>query len=87
MRELGIPPWVIVPEPNTWRELLAAVDEKRIAERLSASPCRNTAYRIPIFSKGLEARGARVTTVPVYRWALPEDLAPLRAAIDSRRAR
>ena len=27
MRELGIAPWVMVPEPNTWRELLTAVDQ------------------------------------------------------------
>jgi uroporphyrinogen-III synthase len=35
------------------------------------------------FLEGLEARGARVTSVPVYRWALPEDLEPLRAAVRS----
>ena len=29
---------------------------------------------------GLEARGARVTAVPVYQWALPEDLGPLEDA-------
>ena len=31
---------------------------------------------------GLESRGAQVTTVPVYQWALPEDLGPLRRAIE-----
>jgi uroporphyrinogen-III synthase len=31
---------------------------------------------------GLQQRGARVTTVPVYGWALPEDTAPLRTAIE-----
>ena len=31
--------------------------------------------------EGLEQRGATVTRVSVYRWALPEDLGPLRAAI------
>ena len=30
---------------------------------------------------GLEARGARVTIVPVYRWTLPADRAPMRAAL------
>jgi uroporphyrinogen-III synthase len=30
---------------------------------------------------GLADRGAIVTRVPVYQWALPEDLAPLRDAI------
>jgi uroporphyrinogen-III synthase len=32
---------------------------------------------------GLQERGARVTRVPVYRWALPDDMAPLRAAVRS----
>jgi uroporphyrinogen-III synthase len=32
---------------------------------------------------GLEERGAKVTRVPVYQWALPEDLAPLRSAIQA----
>src|SRR5262245_24992641 len=27
LRELKITPWITVPEPNTWRELLAALDE------------------------------------------------------------
>jgi uroporphyrinogen-III synthase len=31
--------------------------------------------------EGLRARGARVTRVPVYRWALPEDVEPLRTAV------
>ena len=26
MRELGLQPWVTAPEPNTWRELVAALD-------------------------------------------------------------
>jgi hypothetical protein len=28
LRELGMTPWVVAPEPNTWRELLAALDAK-----------------------------------------------------------
>jgi len=30
---------------------------------------------------GLEARGAQVVRVPVYRWALPEGTGPLREAV------
>src|SRR3989449_1320108 len=33
--------------------------------------------------QGLKERGALVTRVPVYRWGLPQDLAPLRAALRS----
>ena len=32
---------------------------------------------------GLEARGASVTPVSVYQWALPEDIGPLQRAIQA----
>jgi uroporphyrinogen decarboxylase len=82
LRDLGVEPTVVVPEPNTWRELLNALASeldlkgKRVAvQEYGASNHELTA--------GLEARGARVTIVPVYRWTLPVDRAPLRAALDA----
>jgi uroporphyrinogen-III synthase len=33
--------------------------------------------------QGLRERGAVVTSVPIYEWALPEDTGPLHAAIDA----
>jgi uroporphyrinogen-III synthase len=81
IRELGIPPWVLAPEPNTWHELLAAIDatgtslkELKVAVQEYGTPNQD-------LLSGLEARGARVTPVPVYRWALPEDVEPLREAV------
>jgi uroporphyrinogen-III synthase len=35
----------------------------------------------PDLLDGLRSRGAQVTAVPVYQWALPEDLEPLKAGI------
>lgn len=83
LRELGVPAWVMAPEPNTWRELLAALDGKRDEMALAGARVAVQEYGVsnPELITGLEARGARVTRVPVYRWALPEDLAPLHAAI------
>ncbi len=82
MRELGFEPTIVVPEPNTWREVLNALsargnlDGKRVAiQEYGASNHELTA--------GLEARGASATVVPVYRWMLPLDRAPLRAALDA----
>jgi uroporphyrinogen decarboxylase len=82
MRELGLEPSIVVPEPNTWREVLSALasrvdlDGKRVAiQEYGVSNHELTA--------GLEARGARVTIVPVYRWTLPADRAPLRAALNA----
>lgn len=80
LRELQVPVWVAVPEPNTWRELLAAVDataESLDGRRIAVQEYGKTNDDL---LRGLEARGARVTRVPVYRWALPEDIEPLRAA-------
>jgi uroporphyrinogen-III synthase len=83
LREWNVPIEVIAPEPNTWRELLRALDEK--AEALSLKGCRVAVQEYGISSKeliaGLVERGAQVTSVPVYEWALPEDTAPLRTAI------
>ena len=81
LRELGLTPWVVAPEPNTWRELLAALDTATDAP-LAGRRVAVQEYGVsnPELLAGLEARGAWVTAVPVYQWALPEDLGPLEDA-------
>ncbi len=80
LREVGLAPALAVPEPNTWRDLLAALDRalpvagKRVA-------VQEYGARNEELLAGLRERGARFTPVPVYGWALPDDLGPLRAAI------
>lgn len=83
LRELGIQPWAVAPEPNTWRELLAVLDEKQTELSLSGRHVAVQEYGAsnPALLAGLESRGARVTRVPVYQWELPEDLEPLKTAI------
>ena len=80
LRELGITPWVIVPEPNTWRELLDTLDATKESLHGTRVAVQEYGKANPELLEGLETRGARVTRVPVYRWALPEDIAPLQAA-------
>ena len=81
LKELGLPAAVTVPEPNTWREILSTLDGvidvrgKRIA-------IQEYGIANPELVAALKERGATVTAIPIYRWALPEDLAPLRAAIE-----
>lgn len=80
LKELGLQPAITAPEPNTWREVLSALDsspglrDKRIAIQEYGIPNRELVSE-------MEARGATVVSVPIYRWALPEDLTPLREAI------
>jgi len=83
LKELGVPIAVTAPPPNTWRELLAALDERSAALPLAGRRVAVQEYGVPNpeLLKELEARAARVTRVPVYEWALPEDTGPLRAAV------
>ena len=68
------------PEPNTWRELLSTLADavdlsgRRIAIQEYGKPS-DELYR------ELESRGASLLPVPVYRWALPTETAPLRDAV------
>jgi uroporphyrinogen-III synthase len=76
LREMDVPVTIFVPEPNTWRELLIAIEgrpERRIAVQEYGRPN-------PDLLEALRARGAEVTAVHVYEWDLPEDTAPLREA-------
>ena len=80
LRELGVPGFTTVPEPNTWREVARAVADRgplagrRIAVQEHGAPSTE-------LYDALRQGGAVVTPVQVYRWALPEDTAPLRAAL------
>ena len=82
LRELGIPPWVVAPEPNTWHELLAAFDAAANEFSLQGARVAVQEYGVPNahLMDGLRDRGADGVSVPVYRWALPEDPEPLRRA-------
>lgn len=77
LRNLGVPIHVTIPEPNTWREIVAAVSqrpERRIAVQEYGQPNEN-------LHRALEELGATVTPVVLYRWELPDDVGPLRQAV------
>jgi uroporphyrinogen decarboxylase len=82
VRELGLEPGIIAREPSTWRELL---DDLAKLIRLDGKNLAVQEYGVSNrdLIAGLEARGARVTIVPVYRWTLPLDRAPLRTALSA----
>jgi uroporphyrinogen-III synthase len=83
LRELGVPVWVNAPEPNTWRDLLAAMEARANGQPIAGARIAVQEYGVPNpeLLEALEARGASLLRVPVYRWALPDDLAPLRRAV------
>jgi uroporphyrinogen-III synthase len=86
LRELGVTPAITVPEPNTWRELLRALDDAggsngELHLRGARVAVQEYGVSNPELLSGLRERGAAVTRVPVYQWALPENRAPLQAAV------
>ncbi len=83
LKEWNVPVALTAPEPNTWRELLRALDENAAAFPLKGRRVAVQEYGVTNteLSAGLVERGAQVTSVPVYEWALPADTAPLRSAI------
>lgn len=85
LREMNVPISAIVPEPNTWRDLLALLDERPDALPLQGLRVALQEYGVlnKELTAGLEQRGAKVISVPVYEWALPEDTRPLREAVSS----
>ncbi len=85
LKEMGVPVTLAVPEPNTWRDLLRALDEKADSLPLSGRRVAVQEYGTsnPELLAGLAERGAQVTRVPVYQWALPEETGPLRAAVEA----
>jgi uroporphyrinogen-III synthase len=82
LRELKVPVHVMSDEPSTWHELVQAIDaaygdslgEMRVAiQEYGASN--------PELLAELSSRSRELTRVPVYQWALPEDLQPLRECV------
>lgn len=85
LREWKVPIWITAPEPNTWREILASIDAKRDEYDLAGRSVAVLEYGVPgkDLTDGLVARGALPKTVAIYRWELPEDVEPLRAAVQA----
>ena len=83
LKELNIPIALSAPEPNTWHEVLRALDENAAAFPLQGQRVVVQEYGVSNADllAGLVGRGAQVTCVPVYEWALPADTGPLRRAV------
>jgi uroporphyrinogen-III synthase len=81
LKAFGLQPTLTVPEPNTWVDLISTLDEYGPVKGLRVAVQEYGASN-PDLLKALDQRGAEVLQVPIYRWALPEDLEPLRQGLD-----
>lgn len=68
------------PEPNTWRELVTMIEnELDLAGRNVA--VQEYGKSNEEFYLELDRLGAKVLRVPVYQWALPDDVEPLKQSV------
>jgi uroporphyrinogen-III synthase len=81
LKAFQIQPTLTVPEPNTWVDLISTLDEYRPVRGLRVA-VQEYGVSNPDLLAALKQRGAEVFQVPIYKWALPEDLVPLRRALD-----
>ncbi len=77
----GIKPDLKAPEPNTWEDLISEFE--KISVDLSNKCVAIQEYGAPSeqLYEWLRGQGAEPMPVSIYRWELPDDVAPLQAAI------
>jgi uroporphyrinogen-III synthase len=80
LERLGLAPTLVASESNGVQELLAALDKGFDVKDKRVFVQEYGAIHAALLH-GLRERGAHVTPVKVYRWALPEDTRDLRAAL------
>ncbi len=80
LKEWGIKPAVVAPAPNTFRELLAAIDAE-LALTGKRVLVQEYGARNDDLLAALRDRGAIVKPLTVYAWAMPEDVRPLQLAV------
>jgi len=80
LKPFGLRPTFSVPEPNTWRDLLATLDTEFSVKNRRVY-IQEYGTRNEELVRALSDRGALVTSLKLYDWALPDDTGPLKAAI------
>jgi uroporphyrinogen-III synthase len=77
LREMNVPVTIQVPEPNTWREIVSSIEGHPV-HRIAVQEYGRPAVEL---LNALREGGAAVTAVPVYQYAMPVDMEPLREAV------
>jgi uroporphyrinogen-III synthase len=81
LKAAGLNATLKIPEPNTWVDLMSTLDKHRPVEGLRVA-VQEYGVSNPDLLQALEQRGAEVFPVPIYKWALPEDLSPIRHVLE-----
>lgn len=82
LKDIGTKPDITIPPPNTWKDLISTIDLKLKIKNKTVY-VQEYGAKNREFLKNLKDRGAQVKTITVYKWGLPDDLQPLKAAVRS----
>lgn len=83
LSDYGLKATIVVPEPNTWREVLTALEDHQLLKGKCVAVQEYGVSNLE-FLKALKSKGVKdVVSVPVYRWALPKDTMPLMSLIQN----
>ncbi len=80
LRDAGIEPTYRTSSPDTWREVLTLIDEHLPIAQATVAVQEYGLSNTSLIA-GLEARGAKPVSLPVYRYALPDDTGPLERLV------
>jgi len=82
LKGFGLKPGVVVPEPNTWRDVVATFESRRLGKNKRGYVQEYGRSNDQLLS-ALEGHASTVSAVTLYGWSLPDDTRPLEAAIDA----
>ncbi|PIQ86050.1 MAG: uroporphyrinogen decarboxylase [Candidatus Omnitrophica bacterium CG11_big_fil_rev_8_21_14_0_20_45_26] len=85
LKQMGVMAVLMVPDPNTWRDILQVLDENEMSISVAGRTVALQEYGNPNFPliQELEMRQATVFRVPLYQWALPEETQPIKELIQN----
>ncbi len=81
LSKMGIRVTIRAPEPNTWQDMVSEMQQKNLdltGKRVAVQEYGEPSHD---FYQWLQDHGAEVIPVPVYKWALPDDIGPLENSI------
>ncbi|HWL07367.1 MAG TPA: uroporphyrinogen-III synthase, partial [Planctomicrobium sp.] len=81
LSKLDVRVQIRAPEPNTWQDLAAELQRLQFSFSGKMVAVQEYGEASNDFYDWLRSQGADVLPVPVYKWALPEDVGPLEQAI------
>jgi uroporphyrinogen-III synthase len=83
LHRLGLEATVRAAVPNTSNDIIMALDASDLPLKGRTVAVQEYGIPSPELVDALRQRGASILPIPVYRWALPDDVEPLQKAIQT----